>query len=66
MSTITEFLSVSSAAGEYGVSVQRMHQLIHQYDVQVEHLAGGRFFLISRHELEKIPKNRRLGRPAEK
>lgn len=57
---IDQFLSIAQAAENFGVSRQRMHQLIETYGVEVETLTS-RMKLVNKQELQRIPANRPSG-----
>lgn len=57
---IGEYVSVSEAAEFFGVTPQRMHQLIKSYEVPVEK-QNPRFSVIRKTDLKRIPKRRPAG-----
>lgn len=57
---IENHLTVSEAAEYFGVSRQRMHQLIHSYDVPVVDVSP-KLKMIRRSHLKMIPKDRPPG-----
>lgn len=54
-------VTVSEAAQSFGVSRQRMHVLLRDYDIELNFL-NPRMALIKKKDLQKIPKTREPGR----
>lgn len=54
------FVTIAEAARLFGVTLQRMHQLISDYDVKKEKIHA-RLYLVAKSELAKIPEDRPTG-----
>ena len=57
---LDDFLTVPEAAAEFGVTRQRMHQLIDYYKLEALYI-NARLRLIRKSELKKIPEIRPTG-----
>lgn len=53
-------MTIAQAAEQFGVTPQRMHQLIHYYGVQTI-VVNARMKLVEQKELRKIPEYRPIG-----
>ena len=59
MSTLDDWLTVREAADEIlGVTPQRVHQLIHTYEMETQQL-GGHLLLVKRSDVEEVAKRER-------